>query len=64
MGSNSSMKGKQSSAYDLYGVVNHHMFQSQGGHYTAFIQKMMDSPQQDPNWILCNDQRISHATLN
>ena len=49
-------KPKQNCSYDLFGIVNHHMFQSQGGHYTAIIHKMLEQHKEgDPAWIMCND---------
>jgi len=48
-----------STSYDLYAVVNHHVFMNGGGHYTAAVQiKTSD----DPMWVLTNDSLVSQVS--
>jgi ubiquitin C-terminal hydrolase len=46
---------KQSTIFDLYAVVNHHIYQT-GGHYTAVVQVKTQS---EPIWVLTNDSTIT-----
>eukprot|EP00759_Apiculatamorpha_spiralis_P009934 PhF_6_TR16997/c0_g1_i1/m.25722/K11848/USP20_33; ubiquitin carboxyl-terminal hydrolase 20/33 len=45
--------------YQLDSVVNHHG-EMGGGHYTAYVSKML-KPGDPHEWILCNDDRIGKA---
>lgn len=50
--------------YDLYGVSNHIMFQSYGGHYTSYLQVEPSDMQgskklQGDFWYKCDDSHIS-----
>jgi ubiquitin C-terminal hydrolase len=52
---------KQNSNYELYAIINHHMYQT-GGHYTSYVQLHTPTTEGGTNelqWVFTNDSQVS-----